>query len=95
MVTETGIQGVILAIILGTLAGIVYSLRVLVLVERRIARIDFNIESLTKKILEEELKIEAEEQKLERMEEKIGKELETDLRKKAKKSSASKKKSRR
>jgi len=32
-------EGVILAIILGTLAGIVYSLRILVLVERRIARI--------------------------------------------------------
>ncbi len=62
------IQGVILAIILGTLAGIVYSLRVLVLVERRIARIDFNIESLTKKVLEEEVRIETEEQKLEKEE---------------------------
>jgi len=76
------IQGVILAIILGTLAGIVYSLRVLVLVERRIARIDFNIESLTKKILEEELKIETEERKIEAEEEK----LETRIRVKPKKS---------
>jgi hypothetical protein len=65
------IQGVILAIILGTLAGIVYSLRVLVLVERRIARIDFNIESLTKRILREEVKIEEEEKKLEREEQRI------------------------
>ena len=76
------IQGVILAIILGTLAGIVYSLRVLVLVERRIARIDFNIESLTKKILEEELRIETEERKIEAEEEK----LETRIRVKPKKS---------
>jgi hypothetical protein len=65
------IQGVILAIILGTLAGIVYCLRVLVLVERRIARIDFNIESLTKRILEEEIKIEAEERKIEKSEERL------------------------
>jgi hypothetical protein len=62
------IQGAILAIILGTLAGIVYSLRVLILVERRIARIDLNLESITKKILEQELRIEAEETKLEKEE---------------------------
>ena len=83
------IQGVILAIILGTLAGIVYSLRVLVLVERRIARIDFNIESLTKRILREEAKIETDEKKLERDEEKI----ESRILRKPKK--ASKKKARR
>jgi hypothetical protein len=65
------IQGAILAIILGTLAGIVYSLRVLILVERRIARIDLNLESLTKKILEQEFKIEAEERKVEIEEAKI------------------------
>jgi hypothetical protein len=65
------IQGAILAIILGTLAGIVYSLRVLILVERRIARIDLNLESLTKKILEQELEIETEEKKVEGEEEKI------------------------
>ena len=76
------IQGVTLAIILGTLAGIVYSLRVLVLVERRITRIDFNIESLTKKVLEEEIRIETEEKKIEKDEE----ELETKIRVKPKKS---------
>jgi hypothetical protein len=59
------IQGAILAIILGTLAGIVYSLRVLILVERRIARIDLNLESLTKRVFDEELKIESEEKKIE------------------------------
>jgi len=62
------IQGAILAIILGTLAGIVYSLRVLILVERRIARIDINLETITKRILEQELRIEAEETKLEKEE---------------------------
>ncbi len=50
---------VILAIIIGTLAAIVYSLRILVLLERRIARMDGNIESITKKIATEELKIES------------------------------------
>lgn len=65
------IQGAILAIILGTLAGIVYCLRVLILVERRIARIDLNLESITKRVLEQELKIEAEEEKIEKEEEDI------------------------
>jgi hypothetical protein len=41
-----GLEVVILAIILGTLFAIVYSLRVLVLMERRISRIDMHIESL-------------------------------------------------
>ncbi len=62
------IQGAILAIILGTLAGIVYSLRVLILVERRISRIDLNLESITKRILEHELRIESEEAKIEKEE---------------------------
>ena len=48
---------VVLGIIVGTLAAIVYSLRVLILLERRIARMDLNIESLTRKILAEELLI--------------------------------------
>ena len=42
---------VILGIIIGTLAAIVYSLRVLILLERRIARMDLNIESLTRKMV--------------------------------------------
>ena len=50
---------VILAIILGTLAAIVYSLRVLVLLERRIARIDTHIELMAKSILKDEEEIEA------------------------------------
>ena len=46
-----------LAIIVGTLAAIVYALRVLVILERRIARMDGNIMKITKKVVTEELKI--------------------------------------
>ncbi|MBD3209389.1 hypothetical protein GF367_03135 [Candidatus Woesearchaeota archaeon] len=49
---------VILAIIIGTLAAIVYSLRVLILLERRIARIDVHIELMAKSILKDEQEIE-------------------------------------
>lgn len=49
---------VILSIIIGTLAAIVYSLRVLVLMERRVGRIESHIESMAKSILKEEYKIE-------------------------------------
>ena len=48
----------ILGVIVGTLAAIVYSLRILVLLERRIARMDAHIEIITKKIAKEEIKIE-------------------------------------
>ncbi len=52
------LDGVILSIIIGTLAAIVYSLRVLVLMERRISRIEGHVESISSKILKEELRIE-------------------------------------
>lgn len=52
---------VILAVICGTLAAIVYSLRVLVIMERRIARMDAHIEVITRKIAKEELRIEQDE----------------------------------
>jgi hypothetical protein len=45
---------VILAIIIGTLLAIVYSLRILVLLERRVARMDFNIMKFTARRVEEE-----------------------------------------
>jgi len=51
-------QDLTLYIIIGTLAAIVYALRVLILLERRIAKMDENIEKLTNKVLKEELKIE-------------------------------------
>ena len=53
-----GIQEITLAIIIGTLAAIVYSLRVLVLMERRIARIEMHTERVVDKLMKEELKIE-------------------------------------
>ena len=64
MTSHSGLETVILAIIIGTLAAIVYSLRVLVLMERRIGRMDMNIEMMTKRIAKEEFKIEAEEKKI-------------------------------
>ena len=53
-----GVQEVTLAIIIGTLAAIVYSLRIMVLMERRIARIAGHIENVVSKIMKEELRIE-------------------------------------
>ena len=49
---------VILAVIIGTLAAIVYSLRVLILVERRVASMEANIQRLTARVLKEETLIE-------------------------------------
>ncbi|MEK6938635.1 MAG: hypothetical protein AABX04_06325 [Nanoarchaeota archaeon] len=49
---------VILAVIVGTLAAIVYSLRVLILLERRVASMEENIQKLTSKVLKEENAIE-------------------------------------
>lgn len=60
------VDTVILGIIIGTLAAIVYSLRVLILLERRIARMDLNIEALTQRVLREELKLEKEELAIEK-----------------------------
>ena len=49
---------VILAVIVGTLAAIVYYLRVLILLERRVASMEENIQKLTTKVLKEETIIE-------------------------------------
>jgi len=57
----TAMATAILAMIIGTLAAIVYSLRVLVLMERRIARMDSHIEIITRKIADEEVSIERKE----------------------------------
>ena len=45
---------VILAVIIGTLAAIVYSLRVLILLERRVASMESNIQKMTNRVLQEE-----------------------------------------
>ena len=60
MFFDIEIQRLILAVIVGTLAAIVYSLRVLVLMERRIASIEGHIERLIEKIMREEIVIEKE-----------------------------------
>jgi len=53
------LESVTLAIIIGTLAAIVYSLRILVLLERRIARMDENLLRIAQRISTEETKIES------------------------------------
>lgn len=50
------LEGATLAVIIGTLAAIVYSLRILVLLERRIARMDYHLELMTRKIAKAEMK---------------------------------------
>ncbi len=55
---------VILLVILGIVAAIVYSLRVLVLMERRISRIDENLERIALQIVEEEKKIKEDEDEI-------------------------------
>jgi hypothetical protein len=52
------ISQVTLSVIIGTLAAIVYSLRILVLMERRVARVEMHLEAIATKLLKEELKIE-------------------------------------
>lgn len=51
-------EEVILAVIIGTLAAIVYSLRVLIVLERRVASMEENIGKMTRKIYGEEKTIE-------------------------------------
>ena len=51
---------VVLAIIIGVLAAIVYSLRVLVLMDRKISRIEMHIEKMAHKMVKEEYLIEDE-----------------------------------
>ena len=57
---------VILSVIIGTLAAIVYSLRILVMLERRIARMEMNIEKITGRVAKEELEILHEEKAIEK-----------------------------
>jgi len=51
------LETTILWVILGTLVAIVYSLRILVLLERRIARMDENLVRITNNIISEEKRI--------------------------------------
>ena len=47
-----------LAVTVGTLLAIVFSMRYLVMMERRVANMDRHIEKIAKSILSEEIKIE-------------------------------------
>ena len=47
-----------LAVIIGTLLAIVYSLRILVLMERRVGRMEMHIEKIAERVLKEEVRIE-------------------------------------
>ncbi|PIN75904.1 hypothetical protein COV18_01855 [Candidatus Woesearchaeota archaeon CG10_big_fil_rev_8_21_14_0_10_37_12] len=49
---------IVLAVIIGVLFGLVYCMRVFVLMERRIARIENHIEKMVQQVLKEELRIE-------------------------------------
>jgi HAMP domain-containing protein len=49
---------VVLAVIVGVLFGIVYCMRVLVLMERRVARIEEHMDNIMHKVLQEEIRIE-------------------------------------
>ncbi len=49
---------IVLAVIVGTMFGIVYCMRVLVLMERRMARIEEHMDNVVHKVLQEELRIE-------------------------------------
>lgn len=67
MVFEILYEGFIIWVILAMLGAILYSMRYLVLLERRIARIDTNLDKIARRIFEEEKKIEGEERKIETM----------------------------
>jgi hypothetical protein len=53
-----GLAELTLLVILGMVLAIIYSLRILVLLERRIANMESNIQRVTNRVLKEELKIE-------------------------------------
>lgn len=57
MVEEAVIR-ITLAAVIGTLAAIVYCLRVLVLMERRVGRIEAHLDTLIHRVLKEENHIE-------------------------------------
>ena len=52
--TEEILIRIVLAVIVGVLFGIVYCMRVLVLMERRVARIDQHLDKLVHQVLREE-----------------------------------------
>ena len=87
------IQTITLAIILGTLIAIVYSLRILVLLERRIARMDHHIELMAMNILKGEKKLLDDEKRLEKLVTAALKASKSSTKKKSSKKKTTKKKS--
>ncbi|MEK6874571.1 MAG: hypothetical protein AABX52_02370 [Nanoarchaeota archaeon] len=55
---EDAILRLTLAVIIGTLLAIVYCMRILVLMERRVARMELHIEKIAERVLREEIRIE-------------------------------------
>lgn len=58
MAVDDMVLRITLAVIVGTLAAIVYCVRVLILMERRVARIEEHLDTIVHKILVEEKVIE-------------------------------------
>ncbi len=58
MAVDDVVLRITLAVIVGTLAAIVYCVRVLILMERRVARIEEHLDNIAHKILSEEQVIE-------------------------------------
>lgn len=58
MAVDDMVLRITLAVIVGTLAAIVYCVRVLILMERRVARIEEHLDNIVHKILSEEQAIE-------------------------------------
>ncbi|HII30265.1 hypothetical protein COT48_00205 [Candidatus Woesearchaeota archaeon CG08_land_8_20_14_0_20_47_9] len=58
-------QFIILSIIVGTLMAIVYSLRVLVMMDRKIARMELNLLKIAQVVAEEEVRVEKEQEHIE------------------------------
>lgn len=58
MAVDDMVLRITLAVIVGTLAAIVYCVRVLILMERRVARIEEHMDTIVHKILAEEKVIE-------------------------------------
>lgn len=54
---EDAILRLTLAVVLGALAAIVYCLRILVLMDRRVARIEAHIEQMVGRVIKNEKKI--------------------------------------
>ena len=55
---DLSLTSFILAVIIATLFAILYLLRIMILLERRVASMEQNIQKVTSRILREEVKIE-------------------------------------